>query len=178
MRKLSLFTFVMLLTVSAHADDSGSCGENVTYVYTEDTHTLTISGTGEMSNESSNYKGWAGYRNDIQKIVIEAGVTSIGKYAFFGCKGLKSVSIPTTILTINDQAFYGCDALPSISIPNSVTSLGMYAFNDCTSLTSIIIPSSVTSIEADAFLGCTGLTSVTISDGVTSIGNYAFSYSI
>ena len=44
---------LLCLTVSsAWADDSGTCGTSLTYSYVESTHTLTISGTGAMTDYS------------------------------------------------------------------------------------------------------------------------------
>ena len=83
--------------------------------------------------------------------------------------------IPDSVTSIGEYAFSGCKLLESVTIPDSVTSIGNNAFRDCTSLTSITIPSSVTSIGDSAFSGCKLLESVTIPDSVTSIGNYAFS---
>ena len=75
---------------------------------------------------------------------------------------------------IGEYAFQGCSGLASVTLPSSVTYIGGYAFSGCSGLTSVTLPSSVTSIDGRAFSGCSGLTSVTISSSVTSIGRYAF----
>ena len=102
-------------------------------------------------------------------------VTNIGDYAFDGCSGLTSVTIPNGVTSIGDCAFCNCSSLPSVTIPNSVTSIGIYAFYGCSGLTSVTIPNSVTNIDEGAFKGCRGLPSVTIPNSVTGIGYDAFS---
>ena len=101
-------------------------------------------------------------------------VTTIGSYAFYGCSGLTSVTIPNSVTTIGGDAFIFCSGLTSVTIGNSVTTIGSDAFYGCSGLTSVTIGNSVTTIGSDAFYGCSGLTSVTIPNSVTSIGNYAF----
>ena len=98
----------------------------------------------------------------------------LGDWAFYGCSGLTSLTIPSGVTSIGDKAFRGCSRLTSLTIPSGVTSIGDWAFSGCSGLTSLPIPSSVTSIGNYAFYGCSGLTSLTLPSGVTSIGNYAF----
>ena len=111
----------------------------------------------------------------LTSVTIGNGVTSIGEGAFSYCNGLTSVTIPDSVTSIGSDAFLNCSNLTSITIPDSVTSIGSYAFLNCSNLTSITIPDSVTSIGEGAFGMCSALTSVTIPDSVTSIGEEAFS---
>lgn len=99
---------------------------------------------------------------------------SIGKYAFYNCSGLTSITLPSGVTSIGEYAFYGCSGLTSITFPSSVTSIGISAFEGCSGLTSITFPSSVTLIDIYAFKGCSGLTSITFPSSVTSIGGSAF----
>ena len=95
---------------------------------------------------------------------VPNSVTSIYRYAFYGCTGLTSISIPNSVRLIWNDAFYGCTGLTSITISNSVTSIGDGAFGGCTGLTSIIGPNNsvYTSIPAqnvvlkgtEVVLGC------------------------
>ena len=98
----------------------------------------------------------------------------LGDYAFSGCSGLTSLTLPSSVTSIGRGAFHGCWKLTSLTIPSGVTSIGYSAFRGCSGLTSLTIPSGVTSIDSEAFRGCSGLTSLTIHSGVASIGNYAF----
>ena len=171
MKKNILLLILCLFSFSAiHAD--------VDWKLSDD-GTLTISGTGNMPDFSINVNNrttapWDSQRDKIKTVVIKDGVTSIGKYAFFWCSGLTSITIPNSVTSIGEHAFANCSGLTSITIPNSVTSIGNGAFSGCSGLTSITIPNSVTSIGNGAFLGCSGLTSITIPNSVKSIGNETF----
>ena len=111
----------------------------------------------------------------LTSLTIPSSVTEIGSYAFEDCSGLTSLIIPSSVTSIGWYAFEGCSGLTSLTIPSSVTSIGWSAFSGCSGLTSLTIPSSVTSIGYYAFSGCSGLTSLTIPSSVTSIDDNAFS---
>ena len=164
-------------TKSSAFDSSGSCGENVTYTFDEDTGLLTISGTGDMQNYSiSDSSPFKDFRYYIKTIVINNGVTSIGDYVFYYCYNLTSITIPDSVTSIGDSSFRECEKLTSIIIPDSVTDIGTSAFILCRRLKSVIIPNSVISIGDSAFVFCSSLTSINIPDGVTSIGDDTFGY--
>ena len=110
LRRLFLTIVVLGIPLVASADDSGKCGDNVTYTYVKSTHTLTISGRGSMANYSlwdNNEPGYS-YRSEIVIVFIEGGVTSIGNYAFISCSGLTSVTIPNSVTSIGEGAFQEC----------------------------------------------------------------------
>ena len=104
MKKQLLLILAVILPVIASADDSGTCGPNLTWTYVEATHTLTISGEGDMAVFDFYYgistNPWYSYRNDITKAIIEDGVTSIGDFAFRDCRALNSITIPNSLTTI------------------------------------------------------------------------------
>ncbi len=133
--------------------------------------TLSLFGNGVTSIGHSAFYGCKG----LTSITIPDSVTSIGSYAFYNCSGLTSITIPNSVTSIGEWAFYNCSGLTSVTIGNSVTNIGDHAFSGCIGLTSITIPDSVTSIGNSAFEGCTSLTSVTIGNSVTNIGDRAFS---
>ncbi len=119
---------------------SGECGENLTWVLTED-GTLTISGEGEMDDYAWGSSPLYNYSDSILAVVVEDGVTSIGNSTFYYCESLTSIVIPDSITSIGDYAFYRCKSLTSIVIPDSVTNIGNYVFF-CAGLQSFIVDSA------------------------------------
>lgn len=70
---------------------------------------------------------------------IAAGAFSVEVWEY---SGLTTITIPNSVTSIGEYAFHGCKSLTSITIPNSVTSIGDGAFRNCTALTSISIPAT------------------------------------
>ena len=201
-RILSLFLAISLLLpgmltvpVSAAAT-SGSCGNTLTWSFNSTTGTLTISGTGTMTDYSDpSVVPWYTYRYQIKTLNLSEGLTSIGSYAFAYESSLTGVTIPSTVTRIGTCAFYYCSKLASAPLPAGLTSIGNSAFFDCAlttvdipvgvteilnstfadnDITTLTIPGTVKTIGDSAFANCTALTDVTIQEGVTTVKNYAF----
>ena len=114
------------------------------------------------------------YCRSLSEIVIPSSVTSIGDSAFSGCYSLSEIVIPSSVTNIGDWAFSGCDSLSEIVIPSSVTSIGDHAFSGCASLSEIVIPSSVTSIGDSAFSWCSSLKYISIPKSVICLNGNPF----
>ena len=116
------------------------------------------------------FKGCSG----LTSLTLPAGITSIGSYAFLDCSGLTSLTLPASITLIGDRAFCNCSGLTSLTLPASITLISDGAFEGCSGLTSLTLPAGITSIGRYTFRGCSGLTSLTLPAGITEIGDYAF----
>ena len=82
---------------------------------------------------------------------VKEGTRIICNSAFWNCRSLSEIVIPSSVTSIGDFAFYGCDSLSEIVIPSSVTSIGDWAFFHCSSLKYISIPQSVVCLNGNPF---------------------------
>ena len=133
---------VLSASVGAADPASGFCGDNLTWEYDSRNYTLTISGTGAMTDYGMNLYGrnnitsapWGSRFNLIGKVIIGNGVTSIGNCAFCNCSISSLVEIPDSVTHIGDCAFYNCSKLGRVEISDSVLSIGDNAFSGCSAL--------------------------------------------
>ena len=124
MKQLYLLLITLLVSLSAYAEKSGTCGKYLRWKLTDE-GVLTITGTGEMDNYDGSSRPWS--YSGVKQVIIGDGVTTIGGSAFYNCS-LTSVTIPNSVTTIEEWAFFNCSSLTSVTIPNSVTTIGGYAF--------------------------------------------------
>ena len=165
--------FAMTYTASAQTV-SGRCGTSATWSLNE-SGVLTISGSGDMTDFSTTSKvEWSSYRNEITKVVIEEGITSIGKNSFRNCYELNEVSLPQSLEVVGVYAFRDCISLESITIPDEVTIIDESAFRGCEALSSIKLSENLLSIGSEAFAECVELKQITLPKSVKYIDNEIF----
>ena len=174
MRKLFIAITAAMSLLSASAE--------VTYKYDESTKTLTFSGDGEMNVYTTDIFGdtyinpeWSSLKDEVENVVVNEGVTNIGKHAFMSFSKLKDVKIASTVEIIDFAAFEGCTALAEITLTEGLKELGEEAFFECSSLTSISIPEKVTYLPDYIFQSCKSLKNIDLGN-VRKFGKQVFQY--
>ncbi len=144
-----------------------------------------------------------GFRNDefLQKVEINLALKEIPRSLFYGCKSLKSVSLPISIErigqhafaecvelaemtslselklgTIETSAFENCHKLPGITLPEQLTCIGNAAFSGCSELKYVLFAPGceLKEIGSHCFKDCTSLTELILPARVERIGMSAF----
>ncbi len=127
---------------------SGQCGDNLYWKYAD--HTLTITGSGAMYDYSLVYsvetyytEPWYLFSDTIDAVVLEKGITHIGKYAFNGFAKLNKIELPSTLTSIGESAFAGCRKLydiysyavePPVAANSSFANYNVYLHVPCDNL--------------------------------------------
>ena len=117
--------FTCILSSSGSNDSyysKGSCGNGVDYILYANGE-LVINGSGAITSSP-----WDGYSDNIYKVTIGNGVTSICDEAFYNCQNLYKVTIGNGVRTIGSFAFCGT-GLTEVTIPSTVTNIGIRAFS-------------------------------------------------
>ncbi|WP_417145653.1 leucine-rich repeat protein [Porphyromonas sp.] len=152
---------------------SGETGQ-LSWLYDPKEQSLTLSGAGAIPDYPIAETPWQEFREQIESIVLEEGVTRIGDYAFYDCTALKSVEIPEGVTQIGESAFACCQSLESVTIPGSVTEIGEGAFESCSDLLILELTSGLKRVGAFAFSECFSLRALDLPDTVERIDRSAF----
>ena len=155
-------------------------GANTIFYTTTDNTTLTLSNAAWGEGEGCIYT-YHSFANNVGKIILKSGVTTLPANAFAEQYTLKSFVLPMCITTVSDSAFRKCYNLESISMPN-VTVIGAEAFSmeGCPAGTDLVNTLKITHLDlsnvetfgAKAFYHVSSITSIDIS-GAINIGNEA-----
>lgn len=125
---------------------SGSAGENCIWTFDLATGTLTVSGSGSMTSYSDPANTpWNDIKDLIKTVIIEDGVTTVGKNTFYGCDNLEKVDIAGSVKTIGGYAFKNCPRLKKVKLSEGLDKIYGDAFLN-SPIPYITIPQSVTSI--------------------------------
>ena len=178
-RLVAVLLCVMLLVSvlpSALADgESGSCGAALNWSLSAGT--LTITGSGEMENYTEqNMAPWYDLREEIIRLSLPEGLTSIGSLAFYDCQELMAVTVPASVRTIGSYAFAKCTGMGILNLGSGVQTIGESAFSDCYTLAALSLPSGVQRLSNKAFYRCESIPTVYVPASVTHIGMSAFGY--
>lgn len=130
----------------------------------EETYTVVYTGAGTAildSNVNSAISGAKSVANceesSITGFVVPNEVTIVGNFAFRKHANLKKVTMHG-VTSIGIWAFEGCKALEAVELsPSGATSVGDWAFAHCTALKTIDLASNTEIIKGAAFMGCTNL---------------------
>ena len=167
----TLLVAVLMTTMPASAYDFMANG--IAYNINEDGKTVTV---------TQNVQYYPNYSGDIvipsavynSNNGVHYSVTEIDRLAFYACREMTSVNLPSTLVQIGQSAFSYCSGLGEIAIPASVQTIGQGAFQGCTSLVSIELPSNLTELNNNLFMSCSSLSVVRLPQYLKHIHSCVF----
>lgn len=184
---LILSLIICLALPASEADGSVS--------YKVDGDTLTVSGSGNISE--SMVQQWRQYKDSVESVVIEYGITAIPNGAFAGFEKLESLSIPESVEKIgvsvlSDSGIYNCadnwdgkvlyiddclieakENIAACKVKAGTRVIADYAFAS-SGLSRISLNSELEIIGEKAMSGCEQLQCIVIASSIKSVNAYAF----
>ena len=174
-KKLLITIVVIIMIVNMFTNYKVFATNEITYTLSNtitaklsEDGTLTVSGTGNMPDFSSQ-KNEPWYGENIKKVIIENGITSVSKYGFCELKELTTISLSNTVTSIGEGAFYGCSSLKEFNAPTSLRTIESGAFAECTALTQIKLNEGLKKVSSYVFQS-TAITEMSIPSTVTDWG--------
>lgn len=147
------FVLVMalgVLSVKAVYAEENSTDENYTWEYQEETQTLVVAGTGALPDWNyeglvpeegddepgiydwgTHYTPWYTCRDTAKTIIIEEGITEIGRYNFDDFTVLETIELPDSIESIREDTFPSGETAANITLKGksgTVAELCAYAY--------------------------------------------------
>jgi hypothetical protein len=116
--------------------------------------------------------GWQTYDEMVEKIVVEDGITKIGRSNFSYFKNVKEIIFADSVIEIGNYACTGL-GVETINL-NNITKLGIQSFGELKNLKNLTIPGTINTISKSCFTGCPNLSEIYIEEGVTTIKERAF----
>ena len=146
-------TAVFEVIPCSFAGNCGASGDNLTWTLSCE-GVLTLSGSGAMANYADEAAvPWQAHRDDVTSLVLPAGITTIGNYAFYATN-ITSVTVPEGVTALGEGAFMECQSLRTIVMPGTLTSIGNLAVAYCGALTKIRCDATTPpALAANAFEG-------------------------
>ena len=104
------------------------------------------------------------YQGADARVIVPAGVVTIGERAFADRRDIEDVQLPDTVKHIGAHAFGHCSHLECIVIPDSVTRIDDFAFSTCTQAKSIVLGKGISELGNSVFIRCLGAQEVVLPD--------------
>ena len=162
--------------------------------------TIVNGGTTYYENYSTSEKTIGDYffkdKENLLKVILPNNTEIIKRWAFQGCRRMKSILIPTSVKADNwlgsTDVFEDCDSLEStiilcpiispwfankkalrkVTLGETVTKISQYAFKDCINLENVVISNSVQEINSGAFQNCERLSTIDFPNGLKEIEQF------
>ena len=132
------------------------------------------------------------YTGNSENVVIPDGIVIIGREAFFECKNIKTVTIPSSVKTISakafmnnesleevvfsegleiieNQAFFGCKKLRKADLPNSLKIMDFAVFYFCEKLEKIEFGKKLKKLEANITHRCNSIQKMVIPEHIQKV---------
>lgn len=151
--------------------------EDVTANFDPSTNTLTISGTGKLTDSLSDNLENINIPNNLYTrcttLFFEDGITEVVGSFSGDFKSLTDINFPNTITYIDTDSF-PIFLGTRLEIPASVSTIYSDAFKSCPNLTEIIFHEGLEEIGEGSFEGCNSLKNIVFPESLWTL-DYAFS---